>query len=322
MSLKNKVVAVTGGAGFVGSHLVDSLINEEPEEILVIDNYFLGLNSNLKNVLSQSNSVRVAPLNLACWNEVAHIFEETTIDIVFDLATVPLPFSLKCPVEAYLMNIDMGITVAELARLDLFKTLVHFSTSEVYGTCVKSPMDESHPLNGRTTYAASKAAVDQLLLSYYHTFGIDVSIIRPFNIYGPRQNAGSYAAVIPITIHRLLEGKRPVICGDGLQTRDYTYVTDITNAAIKFYNKKNTRGRYINVASGKELSVIDLVLKICRIMKHKDGLEFRPERLGDVRKHIADISCAKACIGYNPEVTLETGIAKTVEWYTNPENKT
>lgn len=319
MSLRNKTLVVTGGAGFVGSHLVDRLLKEEPEQIIIIDNYFLGLNSNLKSVLSPFNEVYVAPLDLTRGNQIADVFKETYVDVVFDLATVPLPFSLKHPVEAYRMNIDMGITIAELARNDMCKTVVHFSTSEVYGTCIESPMNELHPLNGRTTYAASKAAIDQLLLSYHHTFGIDVSIIRPFNIYGPRQNASSYAAVIPITIRRILVNKPPIVCGDGNQTRDYTYVSDIANAAIKFYHCKNTRGQAVNVASGTEISINYLVGKISELMGYPGKIEYRPERPGDVRKHIADISLAKELIGYSPEIPFKRGIQKTVDWYSNSE---
>lgn len=317
MSLKNKCVVVTGGAGFVGSHLVEAALKEKPEKIIVIDNYFFGLNSNLKSVLSPFNEVYVAPLDLTYGDRIAKMFKETPIDIVFDLATVPLPFSLRYPVEAYRMNIEMGITIAELARNDMCKTVIHFSSSEVYGTCVESPMNESHPLNGRTTYAASKAAIDQLLLSYRHTFGIDVSIVRPFNIYGPRQNMKSYAAVIPITIRRILEGKQPIICGDGNQTRDYTYVEDIVNAAIKIYNSENTRGTAINIASGKEVSIYEVITRICKLLKYDGEIQYRQERVADVRKHLADITLAKNLIGYTPTTTLDKGLKKTVEWYCN-----
>lgn len=317
MTLKNKVIVVTGGAGFVGSHLVESLLQNDPEEIIIIDNYFLGLNSNLRNILGKFDNVHIAPLDVTRGNQIESLFNNSTIDVTFNLATTPLPFSLKHPPEAYRLNIEMGINIAELARRDMFKTLIHFSSSEVYGTCVEYPMSESHPLNGRTTYAASKAAIDQLLLAYHYMFGIDISIIRPFNIYGPRQNAGSYAAVIPITICRLLNEKPPIICGDGLQTRDYTYVSDIANAAIKFYNCTDTRGKAINVASGEDLSILNLIHQICEIMGKPKTIEFRPQRPGDVRKHIADVSLAKSLINYKPTVELTEGLKTTVEWYTN-----
>lgn len=315
MSLKNKIVVVTGGAGFVGSHLVDALQKEEPEEIVVLDIYTNGLNSNLNGKLGPEHKTFVNPIDVCDFNRMKKMFESAQPDVVFNLAVSPLPRSLVQPVETYRDNVEMGITICELARMDLFKTLIHFSSSEVYGTCVTSPMREDHPLNGRTTYAASKAAVDQLVLAYHHTFGIDASIIRPFNIYGPRQNDRGYAAVIPITIRRILAGKKPIICGDGNQTRDYSYVTDIANAAIDTYMFNCTRGKIINVASGNEISIYYLVKKICEIMEYTGDVEFRQERVGDVRRHIADISLAKETILYRPSVTFGEGIRKTVEWY-------
>lgn len=318
MSLKNKVVVVTGGAGFVGSHLVDALTCENTEKIIVIDNYFLGINDNLSESMKSHIPIALHTKDLTNFEIIHEIFKEETPDIVFDLAVIPLPVSLKHPRLTYHQNVNMGITICELARLDLFNTLIHFSSSEAYGTCVTSPMAETHPLNGRTTYAASKSSVDQLILSYQYTFGIKASIIRPFNIYGPRQNAKSYAAVVPITINRILSGKPPIICGDGLQTRDYTYVTDIADSAINVYNNfEKTNGNVINIASGSETSILKLIQTISKIMGYTGKIKYKKERPGDVKKHIADISIAKKTIGYNPKVGMEEGLQKTIRWYEN-----
>ena len=142
MSLKNKVVVVTGGAGFVGSHLVDALTCEKPEKIIVIDNYFLGLNDNLSESMKSHIPITLHTKDLTNFEIIHEIFKEETPDIVFDLAVIPLPVSLKHPRLTYHQNVNMGITICELARLDLFNTLIHFSSSEAYGTCVTSPMAE------------------------------------------------------------------------------------------------------------------------------------------------------------------------------------
>lgn len=310
MYLKNKSVVVVGGAGFIGSHLVERILQDEPESVTVIDNYFLGPNNNLDNL-----GVEIINEDASDFHEMLPIFDDILPDVVFNLATIPLPVSLEHPAKAYRTNIELGITICELARGDYFDTLIHFSSSEVYGTCVENPMSETHPLNGRTSYAASKAAVDMLALSYHHTFGIDVSIIRPFNTYGPRQNDKSYAAVIPITIRRILSGKQPIICGDGKQTRDFTYVTDVANAAVNIFDHASTKGVVINVASGKEVSIEYLVKQIAQILNYNGGIEYKEERIGDVRKHIADISRAKTCFDYTPKISFEEGLKKTVDWY-------
>jgi len=169
--------------------------------------------------------------------------------------------------------------------------------------------------NGTTPYAASKAASDQLVLSYCRTFGIDASIIRPFNNYGPRQNEGSYAGVIPLTIRRILNGEAPVIYGDGKQTRDYLYVTDTANAAIDIYNIKNTRNKVLNIASGKETSIETVVKLIANYLICDRPIAYEPERPGDVRRHIANIYLAEDLIGFKPKVSFEEGLKLTVEWY-------
>jgi UDP-glucose 4-epimerase len=318
VSLKNKVVIVTGGAGFIGSHLVDRIIPESPEKIIVIDNYFLGLNDNLSAALEQQIPIELHTKDMTNFEIILELFREEHPDVVFDLAVIPLPVSLIHPRLTYRQNINMGLNICEIARLDLFSTLVHFSSSEAYGTCIESPMSENHPLNGKTTYAASKSAIDQLILSYQHTFGIKSTIIRPFNVYGPRQNIKSYAAVVPITIRRITSGKPPIICGDGLQTRDYTHVGDITRAAIDMYNQfGKTNGKVLNIASGVETTIETLIQMISKQMNYNGQIKYTDERIGDVRRHIADISLAKELIGYTPKIGLSEGITQTIGWYRN-----
>jgi UDP-glucose 4-epimerase len=305
MNLKNKSVLVTGGAGFIGSHLVDALVREDPANIVVVDNFFLGDNNNLREAKEAYPTLKIYHQNAKEYDRMKEIIDSESIDVVFNLAVIPLPTSLEKPEWTFRENIEMAMTICELARMDTFDTLIHFSSSEAYGSCLFDPMDEQHPLNGTTTYAASKAASDLLVLSYCRTFGIDTSIIRPFNNYGPRQNQKSYAGVIPLTINRILSGNNPVIYGDGKQTRDYLYVSDTAHAAIQIYNSSNTRGKVLNIASGKEVTIEKIITLIANQLGCTDKIIYEPERPGDVRRHIASITLAGSLIGYKPTVGFE-----------------
>jgi len=176
-------------------------------------------------------------------------------------------------------------------------------------------MDETHSLNPTTPYAASKAASDLLVISYRNTFGIDVAIARPFNTYGPRQNEGSYAGVIPITIQRILTNKQPIIYGDGLQTRDYIYVENTADGMINIYKNKNTRGKVINLATGKEITILKIIKSIVKVMKYKGEIDFQKPRMADVSRHRGDITLAKELIDFNPKTFFDEGIKTTVNWY-------
>src|SRR3989338_9724690 len=200
MNLRSKTVVVTGGAGFIGSHLVDRIIDENPEKIFVLSNYFLGKQSNLSEAISRFKNLEIVKIDVGDHELVKHFFENNNVDVVFNLAVIPLPTSLELPSWTFSKNVNITSNICEMARQDKFKTLIHFSSSEVYGTSRYAPMDEKHPLEAETPYAASKVASDSLVLSYNRTFNIDCSIVRPFKNYGPRQNAGKYAAIIPLTI--------------------------------------------------------------------------------------------------------------------------
>ena len=315
MSLKNKSVLVTGGAGFIGSHLVDRLIKEEPENLVVVDNFFLGKESNLNGAKENYPNLKIYNQDAAEYNAMKKIIEENGTEVVFNLAIIPLPTSLIKPEWAFKENVDISTTLCKLIREDSFNTLIHCSSSEAYGTAVYVPMDEDHKLGALTPYAASKAATDLLVLSYYNVFSIDTSIIRPFNNYGPRQNEKSYAGVIPISIKKILAGESPIIYGDGEQTRDYIYVTETADASIQIYNQKNTRGKLVNIGSGKETSINTLVKTIMMLLGCDNPIIYENPRPGDVRRHIADISLAKKLINFKQKIDLEEGMKWTLDWY-------
>jgi len=315
VELKGASVMVTGGAGFIGSHLVDRLIAEEPARIVVCSNYFLGSDSNLAGAMESFGALSVHRVDIGDYDEVRKIVEDEGVEVVFNLAVIPLPTSLEKPEWTIEENVRMTASMCRLAREGLVSSLVQMSSSEAYGTALYSPMDESHPLNPETPYAASKAATDHMALSYGRTFGIDVRIARPFNNYGPRQNWGNYAGIIPLTIKRIMLGEPITVAGDGRQTRDFLFVTDTADALVKIAASQDARGRVINVASGKEVAIIDLLTMIAEAMEYSEPFRHVEARPGDVRRHVADITLARELIGFEPRIGIEEGIKTTVEWY-------
>ncbi len=317
IKLKNKTIVVTGGAGFIGSHLCDKLMEDAPEKLIVVDDFSLGKERNIENLRKMEN-VSVQKFDASKYGLMSKLFEKENVDITFNLAVVPLPASLTKPKKTIDTNILITSTVCELLRKGKYKTLIHTSSSEAYGTAIyakRKPMDENHPTFPTTPYAASKLACDHIALSYHQIFGLDIAIVRPFNTYGPRQNEKSYAAVIPITISRILSGKQPIIHGDGLQTRDYTYVEDVAEAISRFYEVPSTRGKVINIASGREVGIKELIYLIMDLMGYSGSVIHAAPRPGDVRRHLGDISLAKELIGYSPKTDYKTGLQRTIDWY-------
>ena len=306
---------VTGGAGFIGSHLVDMIIQEKPSNLVVVDNLFLGKESNLQEARSKYPSLKLIIQDATKYKAMQSIMKKENIEVVFNLAIVPLPVSLIKPLWAYKQNINLTMCLCKLARKGYFKSLVHFSSSEAYGSSQYIPMNEEHPFNPTTSYGASKASADLLVLSYYHSFNIDAVIIRPFNNYGPRQNEGNHAGIIPLTIKRILSGEAPVIYEDGKQTRDFTYVADTARVAVEIYNHlyRNTRGKVINIGSGSEIQINQLVGMIAAYMNYNGEITYQAERAGDVKRHIADTSLAQKLVYYSPLWTLQRGLRSTIE---------
>lgn len=316
-SLKGKSVLVTGGAGFIGSHLAERLAKESPDRVVIVDNLFLGKEENL------ASTKAILGDNLRCYwesasdeNRMREIIETEKVEVVYDLAVVPLPTSLVKPMWTVMENVKLTTVLCDLQRLGAFETLVHFSSSEAYGTAQFVPITEAHPLVQSTPYAASKSAGDLVALSYAHTFGLDTTVLRPFNNYGPHQNAGNFAGIIPIVVNQVRRGETIIVNGDGLQTRDYIYVTDTAEAALRMYQEPGTRGKVLNIGSGKELSVLELIRTILEILERPDyPVEHGPDRPGDVRRHMAGTAAAEEIIHFEQKVHLEEGMRETVNWY-------
>ncbi len=314
-ALSGTSVVVIGGAGFIGSHLVDRLVAEEPSQLTVVDNLFLGREENLAAARRDHPELRFVQEDATDLEALDAVLREVAADVVFNLAVVPLPASLERPRWSVMQNVALATVPCELQRMGRFRTLVHFSSSEAYGSATYVPMDEAHPAVPSTPYAASKLAGDQIVLSYWHTFGLDAAVIRPFNNFGPRQNAGTYAGIIPIVVDRATRGEPIEIYGDGEQTRDFVFVRDTADAAIRLFASPAARGRIVNVASGREVSVNELVATMLDILGSDVEVRHVDPRPGDVRRHLASIDLARELIGYEPSTSLHDGLAETIDWY-------
>lgn len=315
-TIAGKHVVVTGGAGFIGSHLVDLLIEEGVGQLTVIDNLFLGTQVNLASARDRMPALRFVPVDASDGEAMRDVFtEQGVVDIVFDLAVIPLPTSLVRPQFCFDTNVRITSILCELLREGYFDTLVHFSSSEAYGSARTVAMSEQHPLEPLTPYAASKAASDHLVRTYAATFGVDALVVRPFNNYGPRQNDQQYAGIIPTMLRCAFEGREFHMFGDGQQTRDYIYATDTARAVLELYRCEQARSHVINIGSGQEISMIVLKEKIERILGKSIPTRQCGERPGDVRRHRADITLLQHLIRFEPQVSIDEGLVKTIDFY-------
>ena len=241
------------------------------------------------------------------------------MDVVFHLAVKPLEMSFDKPEEVVKVN-DYGTYLVAKACTELKCKMIHVSSSESYGSAIKIPMKEDHPLLPTTIYAGSKAASELYVRGFEKSEGLKMVIVRPFNSYGVYMRNDGYAAAIPKFYERVIKKKSPIIHGDGNQTRDFTYVEDTANGIMLSDQTKNAIGDTFNIGQGKEESIKKIAKMVLKEYQEITGKEKRIElkfvknRKGDVKRHYADISHSRKILGYKPVIKLEEGISKYIVW--------
>ncbi|MDG1166153.1 MAG: GDP-mannose 4,6-dehydratase [Porticoccaceae bacterium] len=311
-SYLGKTVLVTGGAGFIGSHLVDRLIADGAKKVIIVDSLFLGSEENIESAIAHGAIFYNEDIEYK--ESLEYIFDQHNVDIVFNLATKALNYSFINPGNAFTTNVTGVINLLELQRKGKFKSLCHFSTSEVYGTAVYEPMDEMHPKVPTTTYAAGKASADMAIESYVNMFDLDAFIVRPFNNYGPRQNyKGLLAGIIPITAWRIHNNIPPEIHGAGDQSRDFIYVSDTVDAVAKLFTVL-PRGESVNISTDNCCSVKTLLEKIIAYYSYTGEVLAKEARGADVLAHNASNAKVRELISYSL-TPFDEGLVETLDWY-------
>ena len=315
MVLKGRKVLVTGAGGFIGSHLVERLL-EEGAAVSVFLRYnalgHKGWIDTFKN--GQLSRLKFFLGDLRDPEAVRKAVREQAI--VFHLgALIAIPYSYINPREFVDINVVGTANVLNAALEYKTERVVHTSTSEVYGTAQYVPIDESHPLVGQSPYAASKIGADQLALSYYRSFGLSITVLRPFNTFGPRQ---SVRAIIPTIAIQALLGKK-IKLGSLYPTRDLSFVANTVEGFVRMAQAKGVLGKIVNIGMGTEISVGELVEEIGSILKKKLVVEKQRERVrpaeSEVDRLLADTRLAQEVLDWKPKVDFTSGLVKTLDWY-------
>jgi UDP-glucose 4-epimerase len=306
-------ILITGGAGFIGSYLCEKY-TKEGHTVLCLDNFLSGNLLNVRHLLGYRN-FKLIEGDIRNFDLLERISRD--LDVIFHLAAqIHVDRSYVEPRLTFETNVMGTQNVLEIARIFDVKKVIHTSTSEVYGSAQYVPIDEKHPLDAPHPYGASKIAADRMCHAYVTTYGMDISIPRFFNIFGPRQRDIGYGGVISIFTRRVLNNMPPVIYGDGRQTRDYTYVEDAVRAFDLILNHES-RLDPVNIGTGKEVSIIDLanmIIELCGKKGKTKPVNVEP-RIGEVKKLIADTTRAKKILGWEPKYKLRDGLRAFVQWY-------
>lgn len=310
---------VTGADGFIGSHLVEMLVAQGHKvRALALYNSF--------NDWGWIETIPCLDKVEVVTGDVRDPFfcREITrdIDTVFHLAAlIAIPYSYIAPQSYVDTNVNGTVNMCKAAMDNGVKRFIHTSTSETYGTARYVPIDEAHPMQPQSPYSASKIAADAMAMSFYNSFKFPLTIARPFNTYGPRQSA---RAVIPTIITQIASGMKQIKLGDVSPTRDFNYVADTCRGFIALANCPEAIGKTVNIGSNYEISVKDTLELIRKIMKSDvefvlDEQRIRPEN-SEVHRLWCDNSLINKLTGFKPEHTIEQGLEKTIQWFTNPEN--
>lgn len=303
---------VTGGAGFIGSHIVRRLV-ENGESVRVIDNLCTGSSDRLAGVAA---AIEFVQADLA-EPEVAER-AVNSVDYVIHQAAIPsVQRSIRDPIASNRANITATLNLLEACRKRGVNKFVYAASSSAYGDTVVLPKREEMPANPLSPYALQKHVGERYCAMYHALFGLETVSLRYFNVFGPGQDPNSeYAAVIPKFITRLLAGQAVTVFGDGEQSRDFTYVENVVEANLLALRAEGAGGKVVNVGCGRRFSLNQLIRMMERLLGVKARVEYLPPRPGDVRDSLAAIDLARKVLGYEPRVSIEEGLKRTVESFT------
>ncbi len=302
---------VTGGAGFIGSHIVEALIGQN-ERVTVIDNFSTG---DDRNISSFQGKFRLLRGDIRDGNCLQEAFQ--SVDYVIHQAALPsVPRSIDDPISSNSTNIDGTLLLLTASRTAKVKRFIFASSSSVYGLNPQNPKQEDQQTIPKSPYALTKLTGEHYCRLFYELYNLETVALRYFNVFGPRQNPFSqYAAVIPLFITALLAKKTPPIYSDGEQTRDFTFISNVVDANLKACLSPKAAGKVFNIGAGRQTSVNELFSKLSQIINISVNPMYRPERVGDVRHSVADISRAIHQLDYCPQIDIDEGLIRTVEYY-------
>jgi UDP-glucose 4-epimerase len=300
---------VTGGAGFIGSHLVDELVRRG-QRVRVLDDFSTGKRANLTGTSFELIEGDVRDLDTVRRAMVS-------VDYVLHQAALPsVPRSIADPATSHAVNATGTLNVLLAAHQAGVRRVVYASSSSVYGDTPELPRHEDMPTRPLSPYAVAKLAGENYCRVFTHVYGLPTVSLRYFNVFGPRQDPTSqYAAVIPRFITAMLDGKPPVVFGDGLQSRDFTYVTNVVQANLRACESGDGIGAVFNVGGGEQHTLLELVAVLNRILGTHHAPVFDAPRPGDVRHSLAAIDRGRVALGFQPEVGFEEGLRRTIEWF-------
>jgi nucleoside-diphosphate-sugar epimerase len=301
---------VTGGAGFIGSHMAEELVRRG-ERVRVVDSLITGKRHNLAHLPNVEFMLGDLADPGVAQRAVAGV------DYVLHQAAIPsVPRSVEDPITSNRANIDASLNLLVAARDAGVKRVVYAGSSSAYGDTPTLPKVETMPTAPLSPYALQKLVAEQYCQMFTHLYGLETVTIRYFNVFGPRQDPSSpYSGVISLFISALCENRRPIIFGDGGQTRDFTYVANVVDGALRACTAPKASGEVINVATGGRISLLQLFNTVKQEVGSTLEPEYRETRAGDVRDSQADITKARQLLSYEPIVTFEEGLARTIAWY-------
>lgn len=320
MNWNSKSILITGAGGFIGSHLAEQII-ECGAKVRAFVRYNSRGDWGMLELLPKHklDEIEVCAGDLRDSHAVRRAVQKT--EILFHLGSlIAIPYSYIHPRETIETNVMGALNVMSAASEVGVDRVIHTSTSEVYGTARYVPMDEKHPLQGQSPYSASKIGADMVAESFYRSFGLPVTIIRPFNTFGPRQSA---RAVIPTIITQALTPVAQIVLGSIYPTRDYTYVEDVVNAFIKAAVSQDSIGETINIGSGSDISIGDIAKQVMSILGVDKPIALDSKRVRPVNSEVERLCCdntkARQLLDWEPRISFEEGLRRTIQWFSaNP----